>query len=124
MFIEAAREAGYPETEDINDYQQEGFGHMDMTVHAARRWSAANARLKPMLCRPNLALRTNALATRLLPQDSYGTGAGKLCGGFERCKSKMVAPGRARRLRGPMVREQPCSGRALLREKIRRMPRH
>ena len=32
-FIEAARQAGYPETQDINGFQQEGFGRMDMTVH-------------------------------------------------------------------------------------------
>ena len=31
-FIEAARQAGYPETRDINGFQQEGFGRMDMTV--------------------------------------------------------------------------------------------
>lgn len=28
VFIEAARQAGYPETRDINGYQQEGFGRM------------------------------------------------------------------------------------------------
>ncbi len=74
VFIEAARQAGYPETRDVNGYQQEGFGRMDMTVHAARRWSAANAYLKPMLRRPNLALRTNALATRLLAEGRRITG--------------------------------------------------
>ena len=74
VFIEAARQAGYPETWDINGYQQEGFGRMDMTVHAGRRWSAANAYLKPMLRRPNLALRTNALATRLLAEGRRITG--------------------------------------------------
>jgi choline dehydrogenase len=74
VFIEAARQAGYPETRDINGYQQEGFGRMDMTVHAGRRWSAANAYLKPMLRRPNLVLRTNALATRLLAEGRRITG--------------------------------------------------
>ena len=74
VFIEAARQAGYPETQDINGYQQEGFGRMDMTVHAGWRWSAANAYLKPMLRRPNLVLRTNALATRLLAEGRRITG--------------------------------------------------
>ncbi len=41
-FIDAAREAGYPETDDVNGYQQEGFGRFDMTVHHGRRWSAAS----------------------------------------------------------------------------------
>ena len=57
-FIEAARQAGYPETDDINGYQQEGFGRMDMTVHDGRRWSAARAYLRPAMRRPNLAVRT------------------------------------------------------------------
>ena len=65
-YVEAAREAGYPVTEDVNGYQQEGFGRMDMTVHKGRRWSAANAYLKPVLSRPNLSVETHALATRIL----------------------------------------------------------
>ena len=65
-FIEAAKEAGYPGTEDVNGYQQEGFGRMDMTVHKGRRWSAANAYLKPAMKRPNLSVTTGALATRIL----------------------------------------------------------
>lgn len=32
-FLEAAQQAGYPLTEDMNGYQQEGFGWMDMTIH-------------------------------------------------------------------------------------------
>ena len=83
VFIEAARQAGYPETRDINGYQQEGFGRMDMTVHAGRRWSAANAYLKPMLRRPNLALRTNALATRLLAEGRRITGVRYRRGGSD-----------------------------------------
>ena len=65
-WIEAGRQAGYPLTEDVNGYQQEGFGRMDMTVHWGRRWSAANAYLKPARRRSNLKLVTGALATRIL----------------------------------------------------------
>lgn len=32
-FLEAAQQAGYPFTEDMNGFQQEGFGWMDMTIH-------------------------------------------------------------------------------------------
>src|SRR5215210_5718355 len=74
VFIAAARQAGYPETQDINGYQQEGFGRMDMTVHAGRRWSTANAYLKPALRRPNLDVPTAALATRLLAEGRRITG--------------------------------------------------
>jgi choline dehydrogenase len=65
-WLAAAREAGYPATADINGYQQEGFGRMDMTVQDGRRCSAANAYLRPAMRRPNLAVRTHALATRIL----------------------------------------------------------
>ncbi|MFN8831329.1 MAG: choline dehydrogenase [Labrys sp. (in: a-proteobacteria)] len=65
-FIDAAVQAGYAETSDVNGYRQEGFGRMDMTVHKGRRWSAANAYLKPAMARPNLSVVTRALATRIL----------------------------------------------------------
>jgi choline dehydrogenase len=46
-FVEAGRQAGYPVTDDYNGQQQEGFGPMEQTVYKGRRWSAANAYLKP-----------------------------------------------------------------------------
>ena len=65
-FIEAGEQAGYARTADMNGYRQEGLGPMDMTVHRGRRWSTANAYLKPARSRGNLAVATRALATRLL----------------------------------------------------------
>ena len=65
-FMEAGEQAGYGRTADMNGYRQEGFGPMDMTVHRGRRWSTANAYLKPAMRRTNLAVTKNALATRLL----------------------------------------------------------
>ncbi len=64
--IEAGVEAGYPRSEDVNGWRQEGFGRMDMTVHRGRRWSTANAYLKPALGRPNLKLEMHALTRRIL----------------------------------------------------------
>ncbi len=52
-FVEAGKQAGYPETHDYNGHQQEGFGPFEMTVHKGQRWSAANAYLKPALKRDN-----------------------------------------------------------------------
>ncbi|MDE0711530.1 MAG: choline dehydrogenase [Rhodospirillales bacterium] len=65
-FIAAGEQAGYARTADMNGYRQEGLGPMDMTVHRGRRWSTANAYLKPARSRGNLAVATQALATRLL----------------------------------------------------------
>jgi choline dehydrogenase len=65
-WLTAAREAGYPHTADVNGFQQEGFGRMDMTVAGGRRCSAANAYLRPAMRRPNLKVLTHALATRIV----------------------------------------------------------
>jgi choline dehydrogenase len=73
-WLEAGREAGYPFTHDMNGFQQEGFGRMDMTVGGGRRASAANAYLKPAMRRHNLAVRTHSLATRVLFEDRRAIG--------------------------------------------------
>ncbi len=65
-WLEAGSQAGYSLTADMNGFQQEGFGKMDMTVGAGKRCSAANAYLRPAMGRGNLAVRTHALATRVL----------------------------------------------------------
>ena len=65
-WLSAGREAGYVHTADMNGFQQEGFARMDMTVDGGRRSSAANAYLRPAMRRSNLAVRTHALATRVL----------------------------------------------------------
>ncbi len=64
-FIEAGKQAGYPYTEDMNGYQQEGLGPMDMTVHKGRRWSTAMAYLRPALTRKNLKLQTRSFVTHV-----------------------------------------------------------
>src|ERR1700726_3880169 len=65
-WLAAAGEAGYPQSADVNGFQQEGFGRMDMTVGHGRRCSAANAYLRPAMNRPNLKVLTHALATRIV----------------------------------------------------------
>lgn len=55
-FIEAGRQAGYPVTQDYNGEQQEGFGPFEATIHKGRRWSAANAYLKPAMAGGNVHL--------------------------------------------------------------------
>ena len=73
-FIEAGIQAGYPYTDDMNGYQQEGFGSMDMTVHRGRRCSAAQAYLKPAMKRTNLEVKTRALCTRVLFEGARAVG--------------------------------------------------
>lgn len=66
VFVEAGLQAGYPYTSDMNGYQQEGFGRIDLTIANGRRQSTARAYLHPVINRRNLTVRTGALATRLL----------------------------------------------------------
>ena len=65
-FVEAGVQAGYGRTEDMNGFRQEGFGRMDMTIRRGRRWSTANAYLRPASKRSGLEVETGALTTRIL----------------------------------------------------------
>lgn len=64
-FIQAALEAGYPATTDVNGYQQEGFGLIDRTTRDGHRWSAAKGYLRPALVRPNLTVVTGAMVQKI-----------------------------------------------------------
>jgi choline dehydrogenase len=65
-FIEAAKQAGYPYTTDLNGYQQEGFGPMDRTTRKGIRHSTSVGYLRAARRRPNLQVLTRASAQRLL----------------------------------------------------------
>ena len=74
-FFESAKQAGYPLTEDVNGYQQEGFGLFDRNIKNGRRWSATKAYLDPILGkRKNLEIRCNALTTKILFSGNRATG--------------------------------------------------
>nr|WP_305988072.1 choline dehydrogenase [Roseibium sp. MMSF_3544] len=73
-FRDAGQQAGYGVTEDYNGEKQEGFGDMEMTVHRGRRWSAANAYLKPALKRGNLTLIKGALVRKVLIENNRAVG--------------------------------------------------
>eukprot|EP01062_Namystynia_karyoxenos_P072529 TRINITY_DN6878_c0_g2_i1.p1 TRINITY_DN6878_c0_g2~~TRINITY_DN6878_c0_g2_i1.p1 ORF type:complete len:592 (+),score=193.19 TRINITY_DN6878_c0_g2_i1:86-1861(+) len=66
-FVQAGQEAGYPYTEDMNGFQQEGFGPMDMTVTTdGVRASVAHCYLRPIMDNPLLQVRTGLRAAKLL----------------------------------------------------------
>jgi 4-pyridoxate dehydrogenase len=73
-WIEAAKAAGIPYTDDYNAKQQEGLGRSQYTIRDGRRSSSAAAYLKPARGRKNLAIETAAHATRLLLQGTRATG--------------------------------------------------
>ena len=73
-FIEAGKEAGYPETKDYNGEQQEGFGPMHMTVGGGVRSSTSNAYIKPAKNRSNLKILTNVLVQKVILENKIATG--------------------------------------------------
>jgi len=95
-FIEAGQQAGYSYTADMNGYQQEGFGPMDMTTYKGRRWSTAMAYLRPALKRGNVMLQPNTLAHRLLFEGKDASGAPR-CVGVEVEQNGALRSFRARR---------------------------
>jgi choline dehydrogenase len=73
-FFRSAVQAGYPRTDDVNGYRQEGFARFDRNVHRGRRLSAARAYLHPVLHRPNLTVHTLSCATRVLFEGKRAVG--------------------------------------------------
>src|SRR6266498_5539718 len=64
-FFEAAQQAGYSLTDDVNGYRQEGFAPFDRNIHQGRRLSAARAYLHPVIGRPNLDVAARTLVTSI-----------------------------------------------------------
>ncbi|WP_230532375.1 GMC family oxidoreductase [Microvirga roseola] len=64
-FIAAAQQAGFPANPDYNGADQEGFGYYQVNQRNGRRWSAADAYLRPAMSRKNLKVQTHAHVTRI-----------------------------------------------------------
>ncbi|MBF0469717.1 MAG: choline dehydrogenase [Desulfamplus sp.] len=74
-FLKAVQEAGYPLTDDVNGYRQEGFGPFDRNISRGRRLSAARAYLHPVKKnRPNLDVICRAFTTRILFEGKKAVG--------------------------------------------------
>src|SRR5262245_34664397 len=73
-FFQAVQQAGYPLTDDVNGYQQEGFAAFDRNIHRGRRLSAARAYLHPVMKRPNLEVKTRAFVTRIVFEGERAVG--------------------------------------------------
>jgi choline dehydrogenase len=73
-FFDATVEAGYPRTDDVNGYRQEGFAKFDRNVYRGRRLSAARAYLHPVMSRPNLTVRTRAFVAGVVFEGTRAVG--------------------------------------------------
>ena len=73
-FFESVQQAGYPLTDDVNGYRQEGFAKFDRNIHRGRRLSAARAYLHPVMNRANLVVKTRAFVTKILLEGDRAVG--------------------------------------------------
>ncbi|MBS0576551.1 MAG: choline dehydrogenase [Proteobacteria bacterium] len=74
VFVDAAEQAGYARNPDFNGPAQDGFGLYQVTQSGGARCSTAVAYLDPVKPRPNLHIRTHALARRVLFAGHRATG--------------------------------------------------
>jgi choline dehydrogenase len=73
-FIRGCEGIGIPRCVDYNSGNQAGVGYFQRAIRKGRRVSAAVAFLKPALARPNLEVRTNARACRILFEGKRAVG--------------------------------------------------
>jgi choline dehydrogenase len=81
--VEAASALQIPLNDDPNGAAQDGLCQMEATIDRGRRASTSNAYLRPARRRPNLAIRTNALATRVVMEEKRAVGIAYRHGGQE-----------------------------------------
>lgn len=72
-FVDAGKQAGYELTDDYNGQKQEGFGPMEQTVFKGRRWSGANAYLRPAIKRYKCEV-INAFAEKIIIENGEAKG--------------------------------------------------
>ncbi|MEA2732998.1 MAG: hypothetical protein QOD93_6348, partial [Acetobacteraceae bacterium] len=80
-WFEAARQADWPMTPDMNGPDTQGFGRTQFTIRDGRRASAANAYLRPAMGRPNLTVRTGVTVLGIAMRGARAAGVRILDGG-------------------------------------------
>jgi choline dehydrogenase len=73
-FMEAAQKAGIPHNDDINSPEQDGVAMCPVNQRNGRRWSAADAYLRPAMKRPNVTVEPNATALGIAVEGGRASG--------------------------------------------------
>lgn len=97
-YVAACESAGLRENADFNGAEQEGAGVYQMTIHKARRNSAARAFLRPAMKRPNCRVITGAMVTRVIIEEGRAVGVEYVQGGQRRtlrAKGEVILSGGA-----------------------------
>jgi choline dehydrogenase len=88
-FIDAGAAAGYGATQDYNGERQEGFGAFERTIWQGRRWSAADAYLRPALAGGNCTLM-RGLVDRIEIDEGRATGVRLSDGTLVRARAEII----------------------------------
>jgi choline dehydrogenase len=73
-WVAAALATGMPANDDVNGADQYGAGRYQVTCRRGKRWSTADAYLRPALSRPNLTVRSSAMVTKVLTDGTRAIG--------------------------------------------------
>ncbi|MBO0839569.1 MAG: GMC family oxidoreductase N-terminal domain-containing protein [Sciscionella sp.] len=82
-WVDAAIGWGLTENQDFNGADQCGAGRYQVTCRRGRRFSTADAYLRPALTRSNLTVRTNSLASKVVVENNRAVGVRYLRDGME-----------------------------------------
>ena len=86
-FLESGREKNYQITNDINGFCQEGFGVFDSTINKGKRFSAADAYLKPAKTRNNLTILSESHVNKIIFKNKIAVGVEF----YDKQKNKILA---------------------------------
>ncbi|QWF80850.1 GMC family oxidoreductase [Amycolatopsis sp. CA-230715] len=80
-WVDSAVAWGIKRTDDFNGETQDGAGLYQVTCRKGRRWSCADAYLRPAMTRPNLTVRTNAPVSSVVTEGTRAVGVSYLDSG-------------------------------------------
>ena len=96
QWLAAAAELDLPITQDFNGSSPEGFGCYQVSIRDGRRWSAADAFLRPALRRGGVKLETGAWAAKLRCEGRSVVGVDYVRGGascYARADREVIVSG-------------------------------
>lgn len=79
--VAAAEAIGIPRNPDYNGERQDGAGYFQQTIYKGLRHSAARAFLRKAAKRPNVSIRSDSQAARILFDGRRAVGVRYVCGG-------------------------------------------
>ncbi len=88
-FVEAGAAAGYGATDDYNGERQEGFGAFERTIWQGRRWSAADAYLRPAQASGNCSI-VRGLVDKIEITDGRASGVRLSDGSLIKARAEIV----------------------------------